>query len=78
MSHSTSAPSFVKDIQPLFRESDRQAMNFAFDLWDYSDVSSNSQAILERLEDGSMPCDNEWPAEQINLFHRWIDAGMLR
>ena len=75
MSDSTSTPSFAQDIQPLFRESDRDAMDFAFDLWNYGDVSSHSQEILERLEDGSMPCDEEWPSEQINLFRRWIDAG---
>jgi len=30
--------SFEQDIKPLFRESDRRAMDFAFDLWDYQDV----------------------------------------
>ena len=68
--------SFTRDIQPLFREDDREAMQYAFDLWNYHDVSTNAEAILERLEDGSMPCDEEWPAEQINLFRSWIDAGM--
>ncbi len=29
-----SAPSFARDIKPLFRERDREAMDFAFDLWD--------------------------------------------
>jgi hypothetical protein len=23
-----------------------------------------------------MPCDEEWPAERIALFHQWIDEGM--
>jgi hypothetical protein len=78
MSNTTGAPSFARDIQPLFRESDRDAMKFAIDLWDYGDVSSNSQEILERLEDGSMPCDGEWPSERVDLFRRWINAGMSR
>ncbi len=71
-----SAPSFARDIQPLFRENDRDEMMFAFDLWDYSDVRAHAEDILERLGDGSMPCDGEWPEEQIVLFERWIEAGM--
>ncbi len=68
--------SFARDIQPLFREDDREAMMFAFDLWDYNDVCTHAQVTLERLEDGSMPCDEEWPEEKITLFRSWIDAGM--
>jgi hypothetical protein len=51
-------------------------MEFAFDLWNYNDVCTHAQHILERLEEGTMPCDNEWPEEQITLFQSWIDAGM--
>ena len=69
-------PSFARDIQPLFRESDRESMQFAFDLWDYQDVRANAEDILERLSDGSMPCDGEWPEEHITLFRSWIEAGM--
>ena len=69
-------PSFTRDIQPLFRESDRESMDFAFDLWDYQDVRANAENILERLSEGSMPCDGEWPEEHITLFRRWIEAGM--
>ena len=69
-------PSFARDIQPLFRESDRESMEFAFDLWDYQDVRANAENILERLSEGSMPCDGEWPEEHITLFRRWIEAGM--
>ena len=69
-------PSYERDIRPLFRESDRESMEFAFDLWDYNDVSMHAQDILERLTDGSMPCDGEWPEEQIAQFRGWIEAGM--
>jgi len=69
-------PSFARDIQPLFRESDRESMQFAFDLWDYQDVRANAEDILEQLSDGSMPCDSEWPEEHITLFRSWIEAGM--
>jgi len=78
MTNMTSALSFAQDIQPLFREDDRDAMDYLFDLWDYHDVSTHAQGIFERLDDGSMPCDEPWSAEQIDLFRRWIDAGMPR
>ena len=76
MSTDNSTPSFARDIQPLFRESDRDSMSFAFDLWNYNDVCTHAEHILERLEAGSMPCDGEWPEEQITQFQRWIEAGM--
>ncbi len=71
-----SGPSFAADIHPLFREGDREAMEFAFDLFAYEDVRENAEAILERLEDGSMPCDGAWPDDRIELFRAWIDAGL--
>jgi hypothetical protein len=67
--------SFEQQIKPLFRERDRQSMKFAFDLWSHDDVSANSQAILGRLRDGTMPCDGAWPDDQIELFQRWAEAG---
>jgi len=68
--------SFARDIQSLFREEDRESMDFAFDLWNYHDVRTYAQNILERLTEGSMPCDGEWPEEQVALFRRWVEAGM--
>jgi hypothetical protein len=76
MATAGSAPSFARDIRPLFRESDRDSMHFAFDLWDYNDVRTYAEDILDRLSDGTMPCDGEWPEEQITQFRRWIEAGM--
>jgi hypothetical protein len=67
--------SFERDIKPLFRPRDRDSMTFAFDLWDASDVRSNAEAILERLQEGSMPCDGSWPQESVELFSRWIATG---
>ncbi len=63
------------DIKPLFRESDRKRMEFAFDLWSYEDVKDNAQLILERLSDGDMPCDGAWPDTQVDLFKRWVESG---
>ena len=67
--------SFEAQVKPLFRERDRESMEFAFDLWSYDDVSENADAILDRLKDGTMPCDGEWPQAQVDLFERWIAGG---
>ncbi|HEX2112070.1 MAG TPA: hypothetical protein VHF67_11005 [Gaiellaceae bacterium] len=72
---SADAPSFERDIKPLFRDDDVESMEFAFDLRSYDDVRTNAEEIYERLSDGSMPCDREWPADQVALFRAWIDAG---
>jgi hypothetical protein len=69
------APTFDSDIRPLFRESDREAMIAAFDLWSFDDVKANADAIVGAVRSGSMPCDTEWPEEQVDLLQRWIDAG---
>jgi hypothetical protein len=66
---------FEAEIKPLFREGDRKAMRFAFDLWSADDVSTHADAILDRLEAGTMPCDGAWPADRVAVFRRWIDAG---
>ena len=76
MGNDESAVGFDEDIKPLFREEDRQRMDWAFDLWDYEAVKENSDGILERLEAGDMPCDGEWPEEQVSMFRNWIDGGM--
>ena len=67
--------SFEQRIKPLFRERDRQSMKWAFDLWSYDDVAGNSDAILERLREGTMPCDGAWSDEQIAFFEGWVEAG---
>jgi hypothetical protein len=69
--------SFGQQIKPLFRERDRESMISNFDLWSYDDVAQWSDAILERLPDGSMPCDGAWPEERVVLFEDWVAAGKL-
>ena len=66
---------FEEDVKPLFRETDRDSMSFAFDLWSLEDVSTHADAILGRLDAGTMPCDGAWPAERVVVFRSWIDAG---
>jgi hypothetical protein len=72
----TESAGFEQDIKPLFREKDRQRMEWAFDLWDYGAVKENAPSILERLEDQSMPCDGPWSSDQIERFRSWMQAGM--
>ena len=69
--------SFDQHIRPLFRPTDRQSMAFAFDLWDIEDVRSNAEAILDRLREGTMPCDGGWSSDKVELFDRWIATGKL-
>ena len=71
----TTVPTFDSDIKPLFRESDRDAMIRAFDLWSFADVMANAEAILGAVRSGSMPCDMEWPEDRVELLQRWIDGG---
>jgi hypothetical protein len=70
------AVGFIEHIRTLFRASDREAMKWAFDLAIYADVASNAAAILQRLRAGSMPCDGPWPSARIDVFQRWVDAGV--
>lgn len=69
------APTFETDIKPLFREGDREAMLAAFDLWSFDDVKLNADKIVAAVRAGSMPCDMQWPDEQVDLLQRWIDGG---
>jgi len=69
------AVSFDAHIKPLFREHDRKSMAFAFDLWSQADVQAHAAGILERLRNGTMPCDGAWPADRIEVFRRWTETG---
>jgi truncated hemoglobin YjbI len=67
--------SFAAHVKPLFREHDRKSMTFAFDLWSQADVQAHASGILERLVNGTMPCDGAWPQDKIEVFRRWIESG---
>lgn len=69
---------FVEHIKPLFRARDRNSMRFAFDLWSHADVAEHADAILERLRNGTMPCDGPWPPDRIEVFQRWVNSGKAR
>ncbi len=66
---------FEAHIRPLFREKDRTSMRFAFDLWSRDDVRRGAPDILQRLRDGTMPCDGAWPRSWTDVFARWTESG---
>jgi truncated hemoglobin YjbI len=67
--------SFALHIRALFREVDRQSMRFAFDLSSHDDVARHADAILDRLQAGTMPCDGAWPGAKVEVFERWVASG---
>jgi hypothetical protein len=67
--------SFARDIRPLFRDDDVEAMRYAFDLTRLEDVRAYAEGIYARLADGSMPCDGAWPADHVARFRQWMDEG---
>jgi CDGSH-type Zn-finger protein/truncated hemoglobin YjbI/ferredoxin len=66
---------FEAHIRPLFRERDRASMRFAFDLWSRNDVQQHATEILQRLRNGTMPCDGAWPQSWTEVFARWAASG---
>ena len=70
--------SYAKDIKPLFRSKDVEAMKpHGLDLSSYKDVSSWADNILSHLEDGSMPCDGRWHKTSLDKFRQWVSEGKL-
>jgi CDGSH-type Zn-finger protein len=74
--HADEQVGYAKYIKPLFRQRDRASMSFAFDLWSYDDVKHNAHGILERVRNGSMPCDGAWTSDKVAVFERWVTTGM--
>ena len=70
--------SFAADIRPLFRDSpDIESMRgYGLDLSSYEEVKARASEIYACLADGSMPCDEPWPAERLALLKQWMDEGM--
>ena len=69
---------YRKDIRPLFRNTDVDAMKpRGLDLSSYADVRASADDILSRLQDESMPCDGPWGQTAIDTFKQWITDGKL-
>jgi len=70
--------SYAKDIRPMFRSTDVNAMKpRGLDLWSYAEVRASADNILSRLQEGSMPCDGQWQQTAIDTFKQWITDGKL-
>jgi CDGSH-type Zn-finger protein/truncated hemoglobin YjbI len=69
------AVTFSAHVRTFFREKDRKSMSYVFDLSAHADVARHADAILTRVAKGTMPCDGTWPAEQVDAFRRWVEAG---
>jgi hypothetical protein len=78
---------FARDIRPLFRDSDVQAMKSpvvagTIDLSSYEDVKQNAQSIdiaLNASETGQashMPCNGWWAAGPRLVFKQWMNQSM--
>jgi hypothetical protein len=73
------APTWTKDIRPLFTEVDVQHMtNQGIDLSQYDVVKSNSANILAAVSAGRMPPGNPWPPAWVQLFQNWINGGFAK
>ena len=44
---------------------------------DYGDVANHADAILERLRNGSMPCDARWSADKVQASQQWVALAAL-
>jgi hypothetical protein len=75
--------SFAKDILPLFAAVDIEHMNDQdIYLSDHAYMSDpgNAAAVLETLENGSMPPtwgggEGAWSQDKVALFRSWIEGG---
>jgi hypothetical protein len=70
--------SFDKDIKPLISETDRNHMEFMFDLWSYKDVKDNADDIYDSVSNGRMPPPSgggPWSKDKVDLFKQWMDGG---
>jgi hypothetical protein len=38
-------------------------------------MPTHADAILARLQAGTMPCDGAWPESQVELFQRWAEGA---
>jgi hypothetical protein len=68
---------FAPDVNPLFREGERNCVIGRFDRWSYQDVRDNTSAIPAVLWAGKMPGDEQWRSEDIGLFEHgsfWWDG----
>ncbi len=75
------ALSFATDIRPLFRDEDIDCMKgMGVDLGDpaWMCLRVNAESVYGTLADRSMPPDEPWPVDKVELFKKWMDEGCSR
>jgi hypothetical protein len=70
-----SAVRFERDIRLLLCDEDVQSMSSASDPSSYDDGRAAADKTVCTVADGSMSCDDPWPAVRVGLFGGWADAG---
>jgi hypothetical protein len=69
------------DIKGFFTDIDIDHMKGvtgnALDLSDCESVQHWAKQIYVAVSEGSMPPGNPWPADMVDKFKRWMDAGAL-
>jgi hypothetical protein len=75
-----SAPSFAKDIRPMFTDMDVEHMKpFDIDLSNKADVEAHADAIYSTVSQGIMPPrgsgEARWTDEMCARFDRWRKTG---
>ena len=72
--------SFVRDVRPMFRVKDVDAMSYVFDLSSYADVKAHAAdiytAVAHPTPSFTMPCDGPWSLDWVETFKGWMDDGM--
>ena len=70
--------SFETDILPLFTSMDIEHMRFAgvlLDDYSYMSQPANAATVYERVSNGTMPPEQPWSQDKVQLFNAWTDGG---
>jgi hypothetical protein len=69
-------PTWNDPIKTYFRPFDIESMEpMGINLGDYGSVKEHAAAILDRVAEGSMPCDGPWVQTWVDTFRQWVNDG---
>jgi twitching motility protein PilT len=69
--------SFERDIKPLFGETERAALAWQFDVWDYDTFRANAWDVITKIERREVPFENGWPEERVAMLRSWLREGLM-
>ena len=78
MSVEQAGPGFERDIRPLFRQEDVDAMSFAFDLASYEDVQTNAGTSTSGSRTAACPATPAGRSSRSSDFVRGSTRDRLR